>query len=150
MKRFTKAVAQRNVNFLKAIEFIAESGTVTIMDLTTHFGFNSSSTARKMIRELTEMELIELSHKGDPSGRSKYGTTHHRLCEGTSERAANMFPVRPEDVTAFDALFDQRQHESYKQPAAPTVVNVHRDPMDILLMGTGRAPSLNFKDSLGG
>ena len=148
--KFTRAVALKNAKRVFCLEQIAlrPDPAFTGEDL-AKLTRQSLSAGHAMTRAFVEAGLVELilPLKTNCLGKGIRGSVSvFRLKEDAVENAKKLWPTLwdGQEVLPFDSTLASSRID----PAVPrTVVKIKRDPLVIMLMGEGRAPSLNFIDS---
>ena len=141
------ASVARNVRMHGALQLIASGECVTSDDLVVHFSITPQA-ARKMLRELLQYELIVCCGEEGLPVQGRLPRTYE-LLPGALEKAKEVLPTDYDGSSiALEEAINRGKLHNEKQIVPPTVVIVRRDPLVEFICGKGRAPSLNFMDSL--
>lgn len=145
--KFTKSILARNQKLLTVLEHmegVRAISALTIPDLLT--APTSVTSARNFLRELSQHGLIVHSHVEGDTLRNN-ALNFWKITEGAVERARQIFVVedpRPQKVV----VPKKPKNIDVRKPKPVSTTSIRRDPLTMFLMGVGRAPSLNFRDSV--
>lgn len=141
MKLYNVVIGKRNERLRAILVFTATRGSVILSDLKQDLGMNQSS-AQTAVQELTDRKLIAFTEEAGIKGvRNRYTVLSHTEADLDAKLPINR-------VMALAAGFTTG---TYRAPVTvverPLPKKVVRDPLDIMLMGHGPAPSLLFRNT---
>lgn len=145
----TKSMAARNVRLLCALEFIERARESTPNELARYLEIDPS-VARSMFRTLVGLELIVLT-KAERRPNVKGNAAHYYRAAPnahTTALATLSTEWKNAKLSHAEAKSLGRYDVDSKPLSKPVEVTARRDPLVAYLFGLGRAPSLNFMDSI--
>jgi len=141
IKRYNRLIGVRNTGMRQALNFIAELDTATVNDLISNLQM-TRTTAQKAVQELCERRLLTFTEECGIKGvRKRYSVVAH-----TEAELDHHLPIST-DMAVAAGFYLYTRPPAVVRPELPQVHVgrvVHRDPMDIALMGHGVAPSVLF------
>lgn len=137
---FSEKSLKRNKDLREILLFIGATPNQSIAQVIEHFGWAEGKT-RSAFELLVAYGLLQPTSRNPSTQRVYYSTLEHT--PGDLDR---LLPI----VCPPDAKLIRQPTKVGRPKAKKPEVQLHCDPLIALLMGGGRAPSLNFMDSTEG
>jgi hypothetical protein len=149
----SKATALRHLRMRNALQYIGDVGVATAVDIAQHTE-QSVVWARSSIRDLISRGMIDFAHYKPSSGNGP-GYSAYRLQIGALHSMDDVLPIwwhgRPVTLSEADSVKRCRKPSgTFESKVEEIPFEPHRDPLVAFIHGFGRAPSLNFMDSIQG